>query len=38
MKIWYPDAFLNLTLTQFSDLIHALKASRIKYGESTVAK
>ena len=38
MKIWYPDAFLNLNLTQFSDLVHALKASHVKYGGSTAVE
>lgn len=26
MKIWYPDTFFDLILTQFSGLIHTLKA------------
>lgn len=38
IKIWYLDAFFDLTLTQFSNLVHALKASDIKYGGSIGAK
>lgn len=35
MKIWYLDVFFHLTLTLFSGLIHALKASYNNYGGNT---
>lgn len=38
IKIWYPDAFNDFTFTQFSGLIHALKASHDDYRGNTVAK
>lgn len=38
MKIWYPDAFLDLTLTQFSNLVYTLKASHIEYKKSTIVE
>ena len=38
MKIWYPDIFFNLILTQFSNLVYALKASHIEYGGSIAAE
>lgn len=38
MKIWYPDAFDDFTLTQFSGLTHVLKASHDDYGGSTAAE
>lgn len=34
IKIWYFNAFCNLTLTQFNDLIYALKASHDNYEEN----
>lgn len=38
IKIWYPDAFNDFTLTQFSSLIHALKASYNDYRGNTAAE
>lgn len=37
MTIEYPDTFENLTLTQFSCLIHAFKATNHEYRRSTAA-
>ena len=38
IKIWYHDTFFDLTLTQFSNLVHVLKASHVDYEGSTTAK
>lgn len=38
IKIWYLNAFFDLTLTQFSNLVHASKAGDIKYGGSIITK
>lgn len=38
MKIWYYDAFFDLTLTQFYNLIYVLKASHVRYNGNTAAK
>lgn len=34
IKIWYLNAFFNLILTQFNDLVYALKASHDNYEEN----
>lgn len=38
IKIYYLDAFFDLTLIQFNNLIHALKASYDNYRKDTAAK
>lgn len=38
VKIWYLNTFLDLILTQFSDLIYVLKASYVEYGRSTATE
>lgn len=38
IKNWYYDAFFDLTLTQFNDLIYALKASHNSYKGNIAAK
>lgn len=38
IKIYYPIAFFDLILTQFSSLIHILKANHDNYGRNITAE